>query len=353
MATLFSASLRDSAATMKTLALAAFATLALAGCGSDPNLLSGGDNAGPNIALSQPSADQPGSAQSAKIQIAPIIGSPEGVARDLASQLTTSIERRNITVAKAANATGEYVLRGYIVASRDKAGAKISYIWDVTDQTGRRAHRITGEEIASGSQGKDPWSSVTPQIVQAIADKTASQIATWIPNGASVPIASAPAVAGATQVAAASPLAQPSTGAPLTTAAVPARATTGSIEASGPISTIVPPITGAPGDGGASLASAIQRELTRNGVSLTSTPAPTAYKVEGKVAMGQAKDGKQPIQIDWNVIDPAGKKLGTVSQKNEVPQGSLDGAWGKTADAAAAAAAQGILKLLPQKTAAN
>ena len=66
--------------------------------------------------------------------------------------------------------------------------------------------------------------------------------------------------------------------------------------------------------------------------------------------MGQSKDGKQPIQIDWNVIDPAGKKLGTVSQKNEVPQGSLDGTWGKTADAAAAAAAQGIIKLLPAKS---
>ncbi len=78
-------------------------------------------------------------------------------------------------------------------------------------------------------------------------------------------------------------------------------------------------------------------------------PNAQSYKVEGKVAMGQGKDGKQPIQIDWNVIDPTGKKLGTVSQKNEVPQGSLDGAWGKTADAAAAAAAQGIIKLLPAK----
>lgn len=65
--------------------------------------------------------------------------------------------------------------------------------------------------------------------------------------------------------------------------------------------------------------------------------------------MGLAKDGKQPIQIDWNVIDPTGKKVGTVSQKNEVAQGSLDGTWGKTADQAAAAAAQGIVKLLPSQ----
>ena len=71
------------------------------------------------------------------------------------------------------------------------------------------------------------------------------------------------------------------------------------------------------------------------------------WLVEGVVKVGQARDGKQPIQIDWNVYDPGGKKLGTVSQKNEVPQGSLDGSWGKTADAAAQAAAQGIVKLLP------
>ena len=37
-----------------------------------------------------------------------------------------------------------------------------------------------------------------------------------------------------------------------------------------------------------------------------------------------------------------GKKLGTVSQKNDIPEGSLDGAWGRTADQAAGAAVQGI-----------
>jgi hypothetical protein len=85
-------------------------------------------------------------------------------------------------------------------------------------------------------------------------------------------------------------------------------------------------------------------------MALGDTPSPQTYTVEGKVALGAGADGKQPITIDWTVSDPTGKKLGTVSQKNEVPQGSLDGAWGKTADAAAAAAAQGILKLLPQTT---
>jgi hypothetical protein len=72
-----------------------------------------------------------------------------------------------------------------------------------------------------------------------------------------------------------------------------------------------------------------------------------AYRVEGTVNVGEARDEKQPVQIEWLVLNPQGKKLGTVSQKNEIPDGSLDGAWGKTAEQAAGAAAQGIIKLLP------
>jgi hypothetical protein len=101
------------------------------------------------------------------------------------------------------------------------------------------------------------------------------------------------------------------------------------------------------------LRSAIQRELQRSGVKLAAASSAQTYTVQGRVKMGPGKNGKQPITIDWDVKDPSGKKLGTVSQKNEVPQGSLDGAWGKTADAAAAAAAQGILKLLPKAKTAS
>jgi hypothetical protein len=282
----------------------------------------------------------------AKIQIAPVIGSPENVAHSLQTELASAIGRNGITVAASTNATSEYVLRGYIVAARERTKAKISYIWDVTDQTGKRVHRITGEEVVAGA-GKDPWAAVTPPVVERIADKTAKQIASWLPTSGSI------VASNSSPMNSSSSTAPPATKASYTTASnAPAASTptTGSISTSGPITALVPTVTGAPGDGSASLTAAIQRELSKNGLNLASGPDARAYKVEGKVAMGQSKDGKQPIQIDWNVIDPSGKKLGTVSQKNEVPQGSLDGAWGKTADAAAAAAAQGIIKLLPSKS---
>jgi len=112
------------------------------------------------------------------------------------------------------------------------------------------------------------------------------------------------------------------------------------------VAALAPVVSGAPGDGNSTLAAALLRELRKSGVS-SAEGRPSGYRIIGRVVLGPPRDGKQTIQIDWQVIDPSGKSLGTVSQKNEVPQGSLDGAWGQTADAAAAAAAQGILKLLP------
>jgi hypothetical protein len=304
----------------------------------------GGDSAAPQASLTQPGAATPVSAKTAKIQIAPVIGSPENVARDLQTELASAIGRNGLTVATSTDVTSEYVLRGYIVAAREKTKAKISYIWDVTDQAGKRVHRITGEEVVAGA-GKDPWAAVTPAVVQSISDKTAKQIATWLPTSGSIVASNTPAASTP------SPAMPTATKAAYTTASTQQISpTTGSIATSGPITAVVPAVTGAPGDGGSSLTMAIQRELSKHGLSLASTPDARSYKVEGKVAMGTTKDGKQPIQIDWNVLDPSGKKLGTVSQKNDVPQGSLDGAWGKTADAAAAAAAQGIIKLLPEKS---
>jgi hypothetical protein len=323
--------------------LASLVTAGLGGCGSTPNLLQGGTPSAQNsLAIpTSPSATSP-VAQNAKLQIAPVIGSPENVARDLQSQLASDIGREGLSVVTANNATGEFVVRGYIVAAQEKSKAKISYIWDVTDQSGKRVHRITGEEVVA-SAAKDPWSAATPNVIARISGKTSKQIASWIAAGGNVPMASN-INTQSTEVASNTPRPAPSYP---SAAESPAAPMTGSITQSGPVTALVPLVTGAPGDGSTTLTSAIQRELSKNGLKLATTPDSQAYKVVGKVAIGDSKDGKQPIQIDWNVLDPTGKKLGTVSQKNEVPAGSLDGAWGKTADAAAAAAAQGIIRLLP------
>ncbi|MEQ1578883.1 MAG: hypothetical protein ABL894_14700, partial [Hyphomicrobium sp.] len=329
--------------------------LGLGGCETGSNLFGSSGGATP-VAADQSLV--PADGQMAKIAVAPLLGPPETVNKMFLSQLGGAIEKQRITVAKAPTDKSEYTLRGYIVSANEKGKTKVSYIWDLTDRTGKQVNRISGEELVASGTGKDPWSGVTPQVVDLISNKTASSIATWLPTqGQAAAVATtAPAAASAASPTPSAGNLQPlaATPAPVA-AATPVAAsgpTTGSIGRDG-ITTMVPSVTGAPGDGGNSLTTALQNELRKNGVALGNTPGAQTYKVEGKVSVGQGKDGKQPITIDWHVKDPTGKNIGTVSQKNEIPQGSVDGAWGQTATAAAEAAAKGIIKLLPPPTKVN
>ena len=294
----------------------------------------------------------------AKVSIAPVIGAPDAVAKQLATQLRSEAAQRRIAVASGTNDKFDYLLRGYIVAARETTGTKVSYIWDVTNPAGARVHRITGEELVKGAGAGDPWTSVSQSVIQTIASKTGQSLDTWLPQktGATAPAAAKPIAPIApiakktsapptTRVASrtATPAA-PSTGSsPTTTVA------TGSIAASSSPNVIVPSVTGAPGDGPTSLAAALRQELSRNGVKPATSAGTRTYRVEGRVALGATNAGQQPIKIDWVVKDPKGRRLGTVSQENKIPAGSLNGNWGPTANAAATAAAQGILKLMPKR----
>ncbi len=315
--------------------------LGLAGCETSTNLLGSLQPSAPGATEAPGAPATTAALPKGKVAIAPVIGAPDALAKQLQAQLGAALEKQSMGVAQTPSDKSDYTLRGYIVAAREKTNVKISYIWDVTDPAGKRVNRIQGEELVPSGQGKDPWAVMTPQVSQSVADRTAQSLAAWLPGQGQPGSASA----GPAKPAAPVQVATNSPNIPLS--ATPAAGS------AGPVTALVPNVAGAPGDGGASLKAALERELTRSGVSLTGNPGDNTYQVQGRVIVGQGKDGKQPIQIDWDVKDPKGKKLGTVSQKNEIPQGSLDGAWGKTADAAASAATQGILKLLPPAKSVN
>ena len=339
---------------MKRYAIAALVGLlgiGLAGCGTSNNILASGNTVSKNATVPTTLAPSTKPAR-AKIAIAPIIGAPDTVARQLTSSLTQAIAAQRVVVAKDKGERVDYTLRGYVVAAKEASSTKLSYIWDVTDTSGRRVNRITGEQTIKGSSSSDPWASVSSAIVQTIADKTASSFGTWLPNKpgrqavaqtsaaprANLPATTTPRGAATTSSAVGS----------LTPQAIPAALKPDN--ASGKVLAYVPNVSGAPGDGRISLTNALKKELRRGGVTLVSSASAATHQVVGKVAVGKDNAGQQPIKIDWQVRDPNGASLGSVSQKNKIPTGSLNGSWGKIADAAAGAAAQGILKLLPKPT---
>jgi hypothetical protein len=322
-----------------------FAGLGLAGCGSS---LFETANSAPESIETPKVAEPP----IAKVALNSIVGPPDPLGKQLHEAFTSELSKQRVAVTASKDESADYHLRPYILAAKEKSGTKVSYVVDVSDPSGKRVNRFTGEEVIPGNSSRDPWAAITPQIAQSISAKATGSVAAWLPS-ARTAIASAsstpPAgVGGQKEEAPAGKARAARPAAKTDVAAAPSsKQTTGSIDSQGSIAALVPPVAGAPGDGSKSLTAAIQRELQGKGVTVADRPSASAYRVEGAVTLGEARDGKQPIQIEWVVKDPQGKRLGTVSQKNDIPEGSLDGAWGKTADQAAGAAVQGIVKLLP------
>ena len=275
---------------------------------------------------------------STRMDLAPIVGAPPNVAKELAQDLVSAGKDNNLTLTP--DGTGSpYTLRGYVVATNEKKGSKISYILDIADAKGQRVARVSGEQQIAARSGSDPWSAVDSAALRSLAAKIGSQIAASMSGSgsASPPVASGPAPSPG-------PGPGPSASAPtVATPAAPAAR-----EPKGEVTTIVSPVSGAPGDGMKSLTAAIKKRLYAKGVKLASIQSGNTYTVKGVVSLTAATGGRESIRIEWQVIDPSGKRLGTVSQQNTIPKGSLNGPWGAIADAAAGAAADGIVKLLPK-----
>jgi hypothetical protein len=268
---------------------------------------------------------------STRMDLAPIVGAPPNIAKQFAQELAAAGSDNKLTITP--DGTGSpYTLKGYLVATSERKGAKISYILDITDTKGQRVGRVSGEQLIARRSGADPWSGVDSAALHSLAVMIAPQVAASMSGGGSTPPAASEP----------SPRPAPSASAPETAAAPPAA------RPKGPVTTIVAPVSGAPGDGTKSLTAAIKKRLYAKGVKLATVQTGNTYTVKGTVSVTDGSGGKQSIRIDWQVLDPNGKRLGTVSQQNNIPKGSLDGPWGAIADAAAGAAADGIVKLLPK-----
>jgi len=328
------------------LILGAVFILNLAACGSSSTTT--------NAELNQPLTAQPATKP---VAIASIIGAPPEVSAKLTEKLSAAAKGKNVNMVPAANA--EFTLDGYLVASNDRAGTKLSYIWYVSDKTGKRLKSIKGDEIVAKKKPNDPWSVIEDATIDKIADRTSGELYAWLvpsaapatPQMGGVPVASAgrtgePATTGSTAVLT-----------PATTAASaerkPEPARTAAVKpAAGPQGTpivVVTPVAGAPGDGQTALANAMKKHLASHGIKVAEAGANGAYSVRGVVELGPATDGQQPITIRWLVIDPSGKQLkDAVVQREKIEPGSLDVTWGQVADIAAGAAAVELAKIVPK-----
>ena len=105
-------------------------------------------------------------------------------------------------------------------------------------------------------------------------------------------------------------------------------------------------ITGAPGDGGRTLPRALAAVIEARDLAAAGDRAGAIAIVEGTMSVKPSGPGKEKAEIRWRVTRPNGEEVGVVTQANDIPAGSLKGAWGEIAGHVALGAADGIVDLV-------
>ena len=84
--------------------------------------------------------------------------------KQLHQEFASALERTAHRCGRARTSAPIINLRPYILAAKEKAGTKVSYVLDVTDPTGKRVNRFAGEEVVASSASQDSWAAITPAV---------------------------------------------------------------------------------------------------------------------------------------------------------------------------------------------
>jgi len=115
----------------------------------------------------------------ARIQFAPIVGTPVDAATALSEQLASRASARGIRITGSSDKGATHLLKGYLTPLSEGRQTTVIYVWDVYDPGGNRVHRISGQQKAASAGGQG-WASVSPSVMQAVADSTIDQLAAWL-----------------------------------------------------------------------------------------------------------------------------------------------------------------------------
>ena len=113
------------------------------------------------------------------LAFAPLSGPPQPVADQLAQAFATAAVGRGLTLAPYRKRRSAYVVKGFISVVPGKNGTTAVYVWDVLSPDLKRLHRISGQST-DRQRMDDPWSALSPDTLQSIADDTADRLAIWV-----------------------------------------------------------------------------------------------------------------------------------------------------------------------------
>jgi hypothetical protein len=89
----------------------------------------------------------------------------------------------------------------------------------------------------------------------------------------------------------------------------------------------------------------MQVALARRSIQVSDNWENDSLLLLGSVRTSDRAEGEL-VRIHWSVINEEGHEIGSVTQSNVVPSGTLDGSWGEIADVVADGGADGVMALL-------
>lgn len=158
--------------TGRTLAILLVAGLALSACNSRiiPPLTFGRGKEPP--VRPEPIAD-------VRLAFAPVTGAPSEPISRLNTAIREEAAKRSITIVQSGDPNTDYTVQGYLSAVGGPSGTVLVFVWDIADRTGRRVHRVSGQE-SSTKGAPDPWAAVDGATLQIVALRTVDAIAAWL-----------------------------------------------------------------------------------------------------------------------------------------------------------------------------
>jgi hypothetical protein len=130
-------------------------------------------------ALNRPTA----APEIARVHFAPVVGVSIDKAEPLSKRLGPVGSANGVRLVPADAGEVTHEIKGYFSAFSENGTTTVVHVWDVITPSGQRVHRIQGQETVQGAT-PDPWASVTPATMEAIADNVIAAYAAWLKSGA-------------------------------------------------------------------------------------------------------------------------------------------------------------------------
>lgn len=231
---------------------------------------------------------------------------PDAASQGLASQMATALQEAEVPAVAQASQRTDWTL----VGKAEQHGGTVVPVFTVRDPQGNDKGNAEGAPVPT-----QLWAAADPATLQGTAAEAAPKIATLLTG--------------------------------IQTAIV--RADPNSLY-NRTAKVMIADVTGAPGDGNASLTREMRKRLALLGPVVQTTPAGADFVVKGQVKVVPIPNRQERVEIQWIISVPSGDERGRVVQLNEIPAGTLANYWGDVAVVVATEASRGVENVLERQT---